>query len=79
MDAWEAERERIRAPYERLSEVCSNLSDKLTELVDRIGVRPSRSWSGLVAKAGVIKTAISEEVRCPRRWSLRPDGGPKLA
>ena len=40
---------------------CASLCDKLTELAERIAVRPSRSWPGLVAKAGVIKAAISEE------------------
>jgi hypothetical protein len=61
LDAWEAERDRLRVPYERLDTACESLSDKLTEVADRIAVRPARLWSGLVAKAGVINAAINEE------------------
>jgi hypothetical protein len=48
-------------PYERLDTACASLSDKLTEVADRIAVRPAQSWSGLVAKADVVKAAIDAE------------------
>jgi hypothetical protein len=45
----------------RLDTACASLSDKLTDLANRIAVLPARSWSGLAAKASTIKAAIDEE------------------
>jgi hypothetical protein len=61
LDEWEAECDRLRAPFVRLDTARASLSDKLTETADRIALCPARSWAGLAAKASTVKAAIDEE------------------
>jgi hypothetical protein len=69
LDSWEAERERLRAPYERLSAVCSSLYDKLTELADRISECPARSLAGLTARPALSRLC-STLSRVPWRTAI---------